>query len=77
MVVLVRVGLVVRVVRPGGHTVVERLLVQLTVDALGGTGQRRELSAERMLVVNVRNETLKISQLISVLLPSVANHKSL
>ena len=57
MVVLVRVGLVVRVVRPGGHTVVERLLVQVTVDALGGTDQRRKLSAERMLVVNVRDET--------------------
>jgi hypothetical protein len=44
-------------VRPGGHTVVEGLLVQVTVDALGGTDQRRKLSAKWMLVVNVRNET--------------------
>jgi hypothetical protein len=57
VVVLVRVGLVVRVVRPGSHTVVEGLLVQVTVDALGGTDQRRKLSAKRMLVVNVRDET--------------------
>jgi hypothetical protein len=57
VVVLVRVGLVVRVVRPGGHTVVEGLLVQVTVDAFGGTDQRRKLSAKWMLVVNVRDET--------------------
>ena len=57
MVVGVRMGLVVAVVRPGGDAVAERLLVQMPVDALGWTVQRRKLSAERMEVVNVRNKT--------------------
>ena len=57
MVVGVRMGLVVAVVRPGSDSVAEWLLIQMPSDAFWRTVQSRgQLTSEWVKVVDIRKE---------------------